>query len=147
EAEVEEEVEEVEEEDATITLVPPTPAPQAQASEDDEDDEDDEEEGAEGQSGARVRRIRITEFQHYLKGTDYPADRAELLENARKNNASDVMIGILEELDPTYEFTGVRDVMRGYSYHRYLHGISYPTNREKLLERARTNKASSSLTR
>jgi hypothetical protein len=143
EAEVEEEVEEVEEEEATITLVP-----QAQASVDEEEDEEDEEEvEVEGQGSARVRRIRITEFQHYLKGTDYPADRAELLENARKNNASDTMIGILEELDPTYEFTGVRDVMRGYSYHRYLYGITYPTTREKLLERARENRASSSLTR
>jgi hypothetical protein len=143
EGEMEEEVEVVEEEEATLT-----PMPQAQASEEDEEDEeDDEEEEVEGQGSTRVRRIRITEFQHHLRGTDYPADRAELLENARKNGAPENMIAILEELDPTYEFQGVRDVMRGYSYHRYLYGISYPTTRAQLLERARANKASGSLLR
>lgn len=107
-AEVEEEVMEIEEdEEPTITL-----PPQPQASEDEEDEE--EEVVVEGQGSTSVRRMRITEFQHYLKGTDYPADRAELLENARKNGAPEHMITILEELDPTYEFTGVRDVMRGF---------------------------------
>ncbi|HLV98456.1 MAG TPA: DUF2795 domain-containing protein [Ktedonobacterales bacterium] len=86
-------------------------------------------------------RIGIIEFQRYLHGVDYPATRAQLIEQARANNAPPNMIARLEELDETHSFINVRDVMIGYAYHRYLRGATYPATRDELLAHARANKA------
>ncbi len=79
------------------------------------------------------RSIRITQFQHYLHGVEYPATRAELLEQARKNNAPENMIVRLEELDEHHQFINARDVMIGYANHYYLREVSYPATRDQLL--------------
>lgn len=92
-----------------------------------------------------TRSIRITQFQHYLHGVDYPATRADLLEQARKNNAPPNMIVRLEELDPNHQFVNARDVMIGYANHRFLSGVSYPATVEQLLEHARASKAKGKL--
>jgi hypothetical protein len=92
-----------------------------------------------------TRSIRITQFQHYLHGVEYPATRAELLEQARKNNAPPNMIVRLEELDPNHQFVSARDVMIGYANHRFLSGVSYPATAEQLLEHARASKAKGKL--
>ncbi|HEU5370692.1 MAG TPA: DUF2795 domain-containing protein, partial [Ktedonobacterales bacterium] len=92
-----------------------------------------------------TRSIRITQFQHYLHGVDYPATRADLLEQARKNNAPPNMIVRLEELDPNHQFVNARDVMIGYANHRFLGGVSYPATVEQLLENAHANKAKGKL--
>jgi hypothetical protein len=86
-----------------------------------------------------TRSIRITDFQHYLHGVDYPATREQLLEQARKNNAPPNMIVRLEELDPNHQFVNARDVMVGYANHRFLSGVSYPATSDQLLEYARAN--------
>ena len=143
EAEVEEEVEEVEAEEATITL---TPAPQAQVSEEEDDEEDEE-----GSGGGPGQRQGAAHSYHRVpalsQGDGLPGrSRGTARRMSRQNNASETMISILEELGPPMSLPA-QGLMRGYSYHRYLYGVSYPTNREKLLERARTNKASSSLMR
>jgi hypothetical protein len=91
------------------------------------------------------RSIRITQFQHYLHGVDYPATRADLLEQARKNDAPPNMIVRLEELDPNHQFVNARDVMIGYANHRFLSGVSYPATTEQLLEYARANKVKGKL--
>jgi hypothetical protein len=85
--------------------------------------------------------IRITEFQHYLRGVDYPATREQLIAQARANGAPANMIARLEELDETHSFISVRDVMIGYAYHRYLRGVKYPATRDELLAHARANNA------
>jgi Protein of unknown function (DUF2795) len=91
------------------------------------------------------RSIRITAFQHYLHGVDYPATRAELLEQARQNDAPPNMIVRLEELDPNHQFLNPRDVMVGYANHRYLSSVSYPATSDQLLESARANKVKNKL--
>jgi len=91
------------------------------------------------------RSIRITDFQHYLHGVDYPATRAHLIEQARKNNAPPNMLKRLEELDENHSFINARDAMIGYAYHRYLIGATYPATRDQLLAHARANKAPAKL--
>lgn len=86
-------------------------------------------------------RIGIIDFQRYLHGVDYPATKAHLLEQARKNNAPPNMIARLEQLEDNYRFTNVSDVMLGYAYHRYLHGLHYPATKAHLLEHARKHHA------
>jgi hypothetical protein len=92
-------------------------------------------------AAARFRRLGIIEFQRYLRGVDYPATRAQLIAQARANNAPADMLAQLEELDETYTFTSVSEVMRGYAYHRYLRGVTYPATRDQLLAHARANNA------
>ncbi len=99
---------------------------------------------AKGKASASSR-ISITEFQHYLKGVHYPATRARLLEQANKNGATANMIARLEELDASYEFGSVGEVMRGYVFYHYLSDASYPASRDQLLAHARSKKASRSL--
>jgi hypothetical protein len=85
--------------------------------------------------------ISVTEFQHYLRGIHYPATRAQLIEQARKNNAPPNMLARLEVLEEDYTFISVSEVMRGYAYHRYLRGVTYPATRDQLLAHARANNA------
>ena len=92
------------------------------------------------------RSIKITEFQHYLHGVEYPATRADLLAKARENNAPPNMIVRLEELDEKHEFINPRDVMIGYAYHRHLRGAPYPVTRDQLLTHARSTNAPPKLT-
>jgi len=91
------------------------------------------------------RSIRITQFQHYLHGVDYPATREQLLAQARANNAPPNMIVRLEELDPNHEFINSRDVMIGYANHRFLTAVSYPATSDQLLEYAHDNKVKGKL--
>ncbi len=51
--------------------------------------------------------------QTYLKGTDYPAGKEELLRKAHDNGAPEEVIEILEQL-PQQEFRGPDDVMKAY---------------------------------
>jgi hypothetical protein len=139
-----------EEDDGAMTptaqaQVPPA-APAAQEEDEEVGDEEDDA-TTQGAGTPGVRRISPTAFRHHLRGIHYPADRAKLIEQARKNAAPENMIAILEELDATYVFNNAREVRLGYSYRRYLYGISYPITRAQLLERAHANKASSTLTR
>lgn len=43
-----------------------------------------------------VEELSASAFQKYLGGMDYPAGKKELLEHARKNNAPDAVIQVLE---------------------------------------------------
>lgn len=94
---------------------------------------------AEGRRASRS--IKITEFQHYLHGVEYPATRADLLAKARENNAPPNMIVRLEELDEKHTFINPRDVMIGYAYHRHLRGAPYPVTRDQLMTHARSTNA------
>lgn len=98
---------------------------------------------ADRRDSSRSSRISITAFQHYLHGVRFPATREQLLAQAQKNNAPPNMIARLEELDENYKFHNASDVMMGYAYHRYLHGVRYPATRTHLLEHARKNEAPS----
>ena len=89
--------------------------------------------------------ISATDFQHYLRGIHYPATRAQLIAQARANNAPPNMIARLEVLDEGYTFTSVSEVMRGYAYHRYFSDVTYPATRDQLLAHARTKNAPSKL--
>ncbi|HEX6780258.1 MAG TPA: DUF2795 domain-containing protein [Ktedonobacterales bacterium] len=60
--------------------------------------------------------IRITEFQHHLRGVHYPATRDELLAKARENEAPPNMIARLEELPEHHHFKSASEVMRGYAH-------------------------------
>jgi hypothetical protein len=51
------------------------------------------------------------EIQRHLKGVDYPADRSELLDTARSENAPPEVVEALESLPEDEEFEGPDDVM------------------------------------
>jgi hypothetical protein len=61
---------------------------------------------AEERPEARTRppsRISAADFQVYLKGMDYPAGRQDLVARARKNNAPESVIDVIEQFgDRTY---------------------------------------------
>jgi Protein of unknown function (DUF2795) len=51
------------------------------------------------------------EIQRHLKGVDYPADRSELVDTARSENAPPEVVEALESLPENEEFEGPDDVM------------------------------------
>ena len=73
-------------------------------------------------SGVRISEKKATrrttllanpiEIQRHLKGVDYPAERDELLEVARGENAPQDVIEALESLPEDEEFDGPDQVMR-----------------------------------
>jgi hypothetical protein len=61
--------------------------------------------GMGGQSPANIA--------HYLAGIDFPCNKGNLVEHARKNNAGKDVLEILEDL-PEGEYTNMAKVMKGY---------------------------------
>jgi hypothetical protein len=51
--------------------------------------------------------------QNFLKGVDYPADKETLVETARKNQAPDEILDLLEEF-PDQEYDSPVSVMKVY---------------------------------
>jgi hypothetical protein len=51
--------------------------------------------------------------QKYLKGVNYPAKKRQLVEQAKKNDAPDEVIVLLQRF-PDQEFSGPQDVMKAY---------------------------------
>jgi hypothetical protein len=51
------------------------------------------------------------EIQRHLKGVDYPADRSELVETARDEEAPPQVVEALESLPEDAEFEGPDQVM------------------------------------
>ncbi|MFC0677076.1 DUF2795 domain-containing protein [Lysobacter korlensis] len=51
--------------------------------------------------------------QQFLKGVSYPADKAQLLDQARRNGAPEEIQQIIEAFDED-EFGGPQDVMKAY---------------------------------
>lgn len=49
---------------------------------------------------------------HYLGGIDFPADKQELVDYARGNNAEGAVIDMLEQL-PDGQYGSMADVMQG----------------------------------
>ncbi len=45
---------------------------------------------------ASVQELSASAFQKYLSGMDYPAGKQDLISHARKNNAPDAVIQVLE---------------------------------------------------
>jgi hypothetical protein len=56
--------------------------------------------------------VQVTEVQKALKGMDYPADREELVEHAKRNGADQEIIDALENMDKQ-NFDGPNAVMKG----------------------------------
>jgi hypothetical protein len=54
-----------------------------------------------------------TNIAHSLSGIDFPCNKEDLVEHARKNNADDEVLEILEEL-PEGGYTNMADVMKSY---------------------------------
>lgn len=53
---------------------------------------------------ASVEELSASAFQKYLAGMDYPAGKQELISHARKNNAPDAVIQVLEMFgDQTFQ--------------------------------------------
>ena len=50
---------------------------------------------------------------HYLKGSDFPANKEDLLEHAKKNGAEDAVLEMIENM-PDGEFGNMADVMSAY---------------------------------
>ena len=61
--------------------------------------------GVGGESPANV--------QAHLKGIDYPANKRDLVETARKNQAPEDVLRILQEM-PDERYGGPQDVMKAY---------------------------------
>jgi hypothetical protein len=61
--------------------------------------------GVGGESPANV--------QKYLKGVDYPANKKELVEQAKKNDAPQEVLEVIQRF-PNQEFGGPQDVMKAY---------------------------------
>jgi len=51
--------------------------------------------------------------QKYLHGVSYPADKKDLVEQARRNDAPDEVVETIEAL-PEEHYGGPQDVMKGY---------------------------------
>jgi hypothetical protein len=51
--------------------------------------------------------------QQYLKGVSYPADKAQLLDQAQRNGAPDEIVRMIEQFDAE-EYGGPQDVMKAY---------------------------------
>jgi hypothetical protein len=51
--------------------------------------------------------------QQYLKGVSYPADKAQLLDQAQQNGAPEDIVRMIERFDAD-EFGGPQDVMKAY---------------------------------
>jgi hypothetical protein len=52
------------------------------------------------------------QVQKYLKGIDYPATKQQLIEHAKKNQASDDVISMLEDIKGN-KFNDPADVSKG----------------------------------
>ena len=61
--------------------------------------------GVGGESPANV--------QAHLKGIDYPASKQDLVETARKNQAPQDVMRVLQEM-PDEQYGGPQDVMKAY---------------------------------
>lgn len=61
--------------------------------------------GVGGESPANV--------QAHLKGIDYPASKQDLVETARKNQAPQDVMQVLQEM-PDEQYGGPQDVMKAY---------------------------------
>ncbi|UGB38715.1 DUF2795 domain-containing protein [Frateuria soli] len=51
--------------------------------------------------------------QKYLSGVDYPAEKQDLIEAARRNDAPDEVMQTIRKL-PEDNYGGPQDVMKGY---------------------------------
>ncbi len=51
--------------------------------------------------------------QKYLKGMDYPARKRELVAQAKKNDAPEEIVKLIQQF-PDQEFGGPQDVMKAY---------------------------------
>lgn len=49
---------------------------------------------------------------HHLKGTDFPATRADLEENAKQNGAEDDVLDVIRQM-PDQEYGSMADVTKG----------------------------------
>ncbi|WP_312479541.1 DUF2795 domain-containing protein [Stutzerimonas nitrititolerans] len=49
----------------------------------------------------------------YLKGIDYPAQKDDLVQHAKKNGAESEVIDMLNRM-PEQEYSNMADVMKGY---------------------------------
>jgi hypothetical protein len=61
--------------------------------------------GVGGESPANV--------QKFLKGVDYPANKKELVDQAKKNAAPQEVLDVIQRF-PNQEFSGPQDVMKAY---------------------------------
>ena len=50
---------------------------------------------------------------HYLKGIDFPASKSDLLEQAKKNNAEDDVLDMIESM-PEDDYGDMSEVMHAY---------------------------------
>jgi hypothetical protein len=56
------------------------------------------------------------DIQRHLQGVDYPADREELLETARSEDATPDVVEALESLPEDEEFDGPDQVMAAFEH-------------------------------
>jgi hypothetical protein len=50
---------------------------------------------------------------HHLKGVDFPADKRQLVECARKNGAEPEVVEVIEQM-PDAQYEDMAGVMKGY---------------------------------
>lgn len=58
-----------------------------------------------------------TQVTHFLKGTDFPAGRDDLLETAKANKAGDDVLDQIGRM-PDQEYHTMADVMKGFGASR-----------------------------
>ncbi len=63
---------------------------------------------------ARSESGSAANITRYLKGIDFPAEKEELVQQARDNDADEEVINALEDLDDR-EYESMADVMRSIS--------------------------------
>lgn len=64
-----------------------------------------------------VRGGITREIQEALKGTDYPADKNELMQQAKQNNAGKDVMNVIENL-PEEKFNSPVDVQKAFGEER-----------------------------
>ncbi|MGE5503343.1 MAG: DUF2795 domain-containing protein [Actinomycetota bacterium] len=64
----------------------------------------------EGTGGIQGSAANVT---HALRGVDFPANKQQLIDHARKQNADEVVMKELQNL-PDQQYTNMADVMKGF---------------------------------
>jgi len=101
-----------------------------------------------------------TEIERSLKGINFPADKQDLVQQAKKNKASSEVIQAVRDL-PENQFNSPTDVAKAWGEERKgtqsgrthrggitteiemsLKGINFPANKQDLVQQAKSNHAS-----
>ncbi len=63
--------------------------------------------------GGGGRQASVTNIAKHLRGIDFPVNKQDLIEHAKKNGADDAAIKMFNEMEDR-EYNSIKDVMKEY---------------------------------